>query len=117
LESAEAEAEKLFADVAQWKARAVLLQRDLTAARAAEARAVELLRGAVEELKKDLKEMNPKEYADRGKVEPGYCEALKDMSDGLAYRLSELNTTSAIDWLAQQRREAAKQAMEDTCQK
>ena len=86
---------------------------DLTAARAGEARAVEALRKIAENTKAALKAHNPDVFASRGKIEPGYCEALANCADDLDYAISELDAQPAIDWLAQQRREAAAEALEE----
>lgn len=56
-DAAKTEAQRLFADAAQWQARAVLLQKDLDAARAGEASAVEAL---VERLRAALEEVYEK---------------------------------------------------------
>jgi len=88
------------------------------AARAGEARAVEALRDVFtdlradrEDLRADLEDRNPEDYARHGLVEPGYCEALQDVTDGLEAVLDSLSQP-ALDWLAQREREAAAKELE-----
>ena len=107
LEAAKAEAERLKA---KWddslESHGATLQQ-LVLARAGEARAVKALTKAINELRADLADRNPEAYASRGKVEPGYCEAMKDIVDGLVVVLADLSTQPALAWLAQVKREAA----------
>lgn len=41
-------------------------------------------------LREDLADMNPPEFASRGKVAPGYCECLQDVADGMEERAAQL---------------------------
>lgn len=112
LEAAKAEAEKLFADVAQWHARADLLSADLHAAkaeaenaRAGEARAVEALRKMVEAAQEAIPDIGVLccLCGDNDGHIPG-CVAL--MFDESA------DPQPALDWLAQREREAAAEELE-----
>ena len=52
--------------------------------------AAEELERSAKTLREDLADMNPPEFASRGKVAPGYCECLQDVADGMEERAAQL---------------------------
>jgi hypothetical protein len=52
--------------------------------------AAEELEQSAKTLREDLADMNPPEFASRGKVAPGYCECLQDVADGMEERAAKL---------------------------
>jgi hypothetical protein len=62
---------------------------DWLAAQRREAAAEELEKTA-KTLREDLNDMNPPEFAKRGKIAPGYCECLGDIAGGMEARAAEL---------------------------
>ncbi len=57
--------------------------------------AAEELERKIAQIRADLNDMNPDAYKRRGKVEPGYCEALDDIAQGLECRAAELRAEVA----------------------
>jgi hypothetical protein len=72
------------------EALALLAGKDARDRRMKAIGAAEELERSAKTLREDLADMNPPEFASRGKVAPGYCECLQDVADGMEERAAQL---------------------------
>lgn len=72
------------------EALALLAGKDARDGRMKAIGAAEELERSAKTLREDLADMNPPEFASRGKVAPGYCECLQDVADGMEERAAQL---------------------------
>ncbi len=74
---------ELSAELERWK-------QECAAARKDRQEAWSTLQEIINEMRQDIQDRNPAAFATRGKIEPGYVEALHDVVSGLEETLAQL---------------------------